>query len=109
MCNSHLVFATLQSWIIAARRETTLTAGKDEKKKMEEQTVSRETMEVTTPTGKEDRMVSWGPNEVREYRKGEDEEDNKDLATRRQVEDDVNMVVEEGGNLDEGCEGIPSK
>ena len=30
MCNSHLVFATLQSQIIAARREPAVTAGKDE-------------------------------------------------------------------------------
>ena len=29
MCNSHLVFATLQSQIIAARREPAVTAGKD--------------------------------------------------------------------------------
>ena len=29
-CNSHLVFATLQSQIIAARREPAVTAGKDE-------------------------------------------------------------------------------
>ena len=54
-------------------------------------------MEVTTPTGKEDRKVSWGPNEVREYCKGEDEEDNKDFATRHHMED-VIMVVDDGGN-----------
>ena len=64
---------------------------------MEEQTESRETMEATTPTVKEDRMVSWGPNEVREYCKGEDEEDNKDVATRHRMED-VTMVVDDGGN-----------
>ena len=30
MCNSHLVFATLQSQIIAARWEPAVTTGKDE-------------------------------------------------------------------------------
>ena len=54
-------------------------------------------MEVTTPTVKEDRKVSWGPNEVREYCKGEDEEDNKDVATRHRMED-VTMVVDDVGN-----------
>ena len=68
---------------------------------MGEQTESRETMKVTTPTVKEDKKVSWGTNEVREYCKGEDEEENKDLATRHQVEDDVNMVGDDGGNLSE--------
>ena len=67
---------------------------------MEEQTGSRETMEATTPRVKEDRMVSWGPNEVREYCKGEDEEDNKDSATRHHMED-VTMVVDDGGNPSE--------
>ena len=69
---------------------------------MGEQMESGETMEATTPTVKEDRMVSWGPNEVREYCKGEDEEGNKDFATRHHMEDDVNMVVDDGGNIDEG-------
>ena len=65
---------------------------------MGEQTESRETMEVTTPTGKDDRKVSWGTNEVIEYH---EEDDVKDLATRGQVEDDVNMVGDDGGNLSE--------
>ena len=73
---------------------------------MGEQTESRETMEVTTPTVKEDRKISWGPNEGREYH---EEEGNKDIATRRQVEDDVNMVVDDGGNIDEGWRDIPLK
>ena len=55
-------------------------------------------MEVTTPTGKDDRKVSWGTNEVIEYH---EEDVVKDLATRGQVEDDVNMVGDDGGNLSE--------
>ena len=38
-------------------------------------------MEVTTLTGKDDRKVSWGPNEVREYPIEEDVDINKDVAT----------------------------
>ena len=59
-------------------------------------------MEITTSAVKEDRKVSWGPNEVREYHEEEGEEGNKDLAIRHQVEDDINMVVDDGGNIDEG-------
>ena len=66
-------------------------------------------MEVTTPTVKEDKKVSWGTNEVREYHEEEGEEGNKDLATRRQVEDDINMAVDDGGKIDEGSRGIPLK
>ena len=55
-------------------------------------------MEVTTPTGKVDRKVSWGTNEVIEYH---EEDDVKDLAARGQVEDDVNMVGDDGGNFSE--------
>ena len=51
-------------------------------------------MKVTTPTVKEDKKVSWGPNEVREYLK---EEDSKGSATRHRAEDDVNMIDENGG------------
>ena len=55
---------------------------------------SSETMEVTTPTAKEDKKVSWGINEVREYLK---EEDSKGSATRHRAEDDVNMIDENSG------------
>ena len=55
---------------------------------------SSEIMEVTTPTGKEDKKVSWGINEVREYFK---EEGSKGSATRHRAEDDVNMIDENGG------------
>ncbi len=51
-------------------------------------------MEVTTPTGKECRKVSWGINEVREYLK---EEGSKDGATRHRAEDDVDMIDKNGG------------
>ncbi len=103
-CNSHLVFATLQSQIIAARREPAVTAGKKEEQKLGEQTESRETMEDTTPTGKVDRQVSWGTNEVIEYH---EEDDVKDLVARRQVEDDVNMIGDDGGNVSEEQKGTP--
>jgi len=66
-------------------------------------------MEVTPPTVKEDRKVSWGPNEVREYHEGEGEEGNKDLTTRHQVEDDVNMVVDDGRNPFKEWKGTPLK
>ena len=105
-CNSHLVFATLQSQIIAARREPLGQARNDEESKKDVQAQSSEIMEVTTPTVKEDRKVSWGPNEVREYH---EEEGNKDITTRRQAEDDIIMVVNDGGSIDEGSRGIPLK
>ena len=40
-------------------------------------------MEVIIPTGKDDRKISWGTNEVREYH---EEDDTKDFAARGQVE-----------------------
>ena len=54
-------------------------------------------MEVTTPTVKEDRKISWDTNEVREHHEEEGEEGNKDFATRHHMED-VFMVVDDGGN-----------
>ena len=50
---------------------------------------SSEIMEVTTSTAKEDKKVSWGTNEVREYLK---EEYSKSSAARHRAEDDVNMI-----------------
>jgi len=42
-------------------------------------------------------------------RKYNNEEDSKENATQCQVEDNANMVVEDGWNLNEGREGIPAK
>jgi len=61
---------------------------------MDKQVQSSETIEVTTSAAKEDKKVSWGINEVREYLK---EEDSKGSATRHRTEDDVNMIDENGG------------
>ena len=61
---------------------------------MGEYTESREIIKATTPTVKDDRKVSWGINEVREYLK---EEDSKGSATRHRAEDDVNMIDKNGG------------
>ena len=61
---------------------------------MGEYTESRDIIKATALTVKEDRKVSWGTNEVREYLK---EEDSKGSATRHRAEDDVNMIDENGG------------